>query len=77
MFEHSAMKKASGKISNSRLMPFTGEDPLVVENLKTVAQAFEQLQDKLKIADYDNGVFSTQTGALREVTTAALIKPRD
>ena len=54
MFEHSIMKKVSGRISDSRIFPFTGENPTVVQNLKTVAQAFGQLQDKRKIADYDN-----------------------
>jgi hypothetical protein len=54
MFEHSLMKKASLKISNSRLLPFTGQDPTVVQNLKTVALAFVQLQDQRHVADYDN-----------------------
>jgi uncharacterized protein (UPF0332 family) len=71
MFEHSVMKRVSGRISDSRFFPFTGEDPKVVRNLKTVAQAFGQLQDKRHIADYDNTTFWTATEALREVTTAA------
>jgi uncharacterized protein (UPF0332 family) len=71
MFEHSVMKKASGRISDSTFFPFTGEDPAVVQNLKTVAQSFGQLQDKRHIADYDNATFWTTTEALREVTTAA------
>jgi hypothetical protein len=71
MFEHSVMKKVSGRISDSRIFPFTDEDPTVVQSLKTVAQAFGQLQDKRHIADYDNSTFWTRTEALREVTTAA------
>jgi len=71
MFEHSVMKKVSGRISDSRIFPFTGEAPIVVQGLKTVAQAFGQLQDKRHIADYDNTTFWTRTEALREVTTAA------
>jgi len=70
MFEHSVMKKVSGKICNSRLFPFLGEDPIVVENLRAVAQAFGQLQDSRKTADYDYAVVWTQTEALREVATA-------
>lgn len=70
MFEHSLMKKASGRISDSRLFPFTGEDQRVVRDLKTVAQAFGQLQDKRHVADYDNATYWTHTEALREVTTA-------
>ena len=70
MFEHSVMRKVSGRISDSRFFPFIGEDPRVVRDLKTVAQAFVQLQDKRHIADYDNSVFWTATEALREVRTA-------
>ena len=44
MFEHAVMKKVSGRISNSQLFPFAGEDPVVVQNLKIVAEAFVQLQ---------------------------------
>jgi hypothetical protein len=71
MFEHAVMKKASGRISDPRLFPFAGEDPRVVEDLKTVAQAFGQLQNKRNIADYDNTTFWTPTQALSEVTKAA------
>ena len=72
MFEHRVMAKASDKILNSSLFPFTGEDPAVVQKLRTVAQAFGQLRDKRHIADYDNATFWTRTEALREVATAAL-----
>jgi hypothetical protein len=71
MFEHSLMKKASGRISDSRLFPFTGEDPAVVQNLKTVARAFGHLQDKRHVADYDNSTYWTHTDALKEVDIAA------
>lgn len=71
MFEHSVMRKVSGRISDSRLFPFAGEDLAAVENLKIVAQAFVQLQDKRHIADYDNSTFWSQTESLREITTAA------
>ena len=71
MFEHSTMKRVSGKVSDSIQFPFHGENPVAVLNLKTVAQAFCQLQDKRKIADYDNATHWTHTEALREVTAAA------
>jgi hypothetical protein len=71
MFEHSIMKKVSGRISDSTRFPFTGEDPFVVQNLKIVARAFVQLQDTRQIADYDNTTFWTPTEALTEVATAA------
>ena len=39
-FDHATMKSASNRILDSRLFPFTGEDPLVVTNLKSIAAAF-------------------------------------
>ena len=71
MFEHSVMKKVSNRISNTQVSPFAGEDPNVVRNLRKVAQDFVQLQDRRRIADYDNTTFWTTTEALKEVTTAA------
>lgn len=71
MFEHSAMKRASARISDSKQFPFSGENPAVVVNLKKVADSFSQLQDRRKIADYDNATAWTHTEALRDVTTAA------
>lgn len=65
------MRKASNRLLDSRLFPFTGEDAALVQNLKTVAQAFVQLQEKRHIADYDNGVTWTPIESLREVTTAS------
>jgi uncharacterized protein (UPF0332 family) len=71
MFEHRVMAKASDKILDSRLFPFTGEDPVVVQKLRAVAEAFVQLQDKRHLADYDNATQWTHTEALSQVTTAA------
>ena len=51
MFDHALMRKASKRLLDSRLFPFIGEDPILVRNLKDVAQAFVQLQDKRHIAD--------------------------
>ena len=69
MFDHALMRKASHRLLDSRLFPFFGEDPKVAQDLKTVAQAFVQLQDKRHIADYHNGVRWTHVESLREVTT--------
>jgi hypothetical protein len=71
MFEHSAMKRASVRIRDSKLSSFSGEDPAVIENLKIVAQSFGRLQDRRHVADYDNGHFWSHTEALSEVTIAA------
>lgn len=42
-----------------------------VQNLKTVAQAFVQLQEKRHVADYHNGIRWTHTESLLEVTTVS------
>ena len=68
MFDHGLMRKASQRILDRRLFPFAGEDPALVNNLKTVAQMFVQLQDKRHIADYHNGIRWTHTESLKEVT---------
>lgn len=70
MFEHSLMKRASARISDSKLFPFTGEDPKVVERLVRVAQAFGRLQDMRHIADYDNATHWGHVEAESEVETA-------
>lgn len=70
MFDHALMRKASQRLLDSRLFPFAGEDPKLVQSLKTVAQAFVQLQDKRHIADYHNGIRWTPVESLREVATA-------
>ena len=71
MFEHSLMKKASSRISDSKQFPFVGEDPVVVGGLRTVAQSFVELQDLRHVADYDNATQWTHSETLREVTIAA------
>ena len=40
-----------------------------MQNLKSVAEAFVQLQDQRHIADYHNGIRWTHTESLLEVTT--------
>lgn len=64
------MRKASQRLLDSRLFPFDGEDPSLVQKLRTVAQAFVQLQEKRHLADYHNGVRWTRIESLQEVATA-------
>jgi hypothetical protein len=52
-YDHGTMKAASGRLSDKRAFPFTGEDPRVVANLRFVALAFAQLQENRHFADYD------------------------
>jgi hypothetical protein len=69
-FDHGSMKSGSNRISDSRIFPFTGEDPEVISKLKLVAATFVQLQDKRHVADYDNATFWTRTEALLQVKSA-------
>jgi hypothetical protein len=67
MFEHKKMKDASKRLSQ---LPFTNEDPTIVQNLKALAQIFVDLQDKRNTADYDNGTVWTLTQTLATVLRA-------
>jgi uncharacterized protein (UPF0332 family) len=67
MFEHSIMKRVSTKVIDQR---FTGENPVVVEGLTQVAEAFVQLQQNRQLADYNNDKTWTATEALTEVESA-------
>lgn len=71
MFEHRVMARASERILEPKLFPFVGEDPLVVEKLRRVAEAFSLLQDMRHVADYDNAKVWTDTDAFREIEKAA------
>lgn len=69
-FDHGLMKNASNRILNSRQFPFTGEDPLVVNKIRTVAETFARLQEKRHTADYNGTVFWSRIDALEEVNRA-------
>ncbi len=73
MFEHSQMKKASSRVLDSSKMPFVGEVPAIVSNLRFVARAFVQLQSKRHIADYDNTRPWTGLEAIEEVLIVARV----
>lgn len=70
MFEHRVMAKASERILDAKLFPFSGEDPAVVRQLRALAKVFGRLQDERHIADYENATSWTQHEALEEVKTA-------
>jgi len=40
MFEHRVMSKASDRVLDSKLFPFDGEDPAVVQKLRKIAQDY-------------------------------------
>ncbi len=70
LFDHTLMRKAPQRILDRRLFLFDGEDPALVKNLRSVAQAFVQLQHKRHIADYSVATQWTLTESLYEITTA-------
>ena len=70
MFEHRVMAKASQRIRDAKVFPFSGQDPAVVRQLRTVAKAFGRLQEERQIADYDNATSWTSLEAIQEVRAA-------
>jgi hypothetical protein len=43
MFEHSVMKKVSKKVTDASKMPYAGEDPVVVDKVRSFAGLFVRL----------------------------------
>ena len=72
MFEHGMMAKASARVLDSKAFPYVGEDPVVVRKLKTIAEAFRELQDARHEADYNNAKVWTQGEAIDEVWNAII-----
>jgi len=70
MFDHGLMKRVSDRVADSKRTPFTGEDPTSVSELRWVAEAFAQLQERRHIADYDNGTLWTPLEAVVAVARA-------
>jgi hypothetical protein len=68
--DHGTMKTASNRLSNTQEFPFTGEDPLVVANLRFVALTFIQLQQDRHFADYTLTEDLDPTDALNQVKSA-------
>jgi hypothetical protein len=72
-YDHGVMKTASNRILNSVDFPFSGEDPTVVANLRSVAQAFSQLQEDRHFADYNLTKDLDPVDALKQVKSAEAI----
>ena len=72
-FDHGVMKTASNRILNPKDFPFTGEDSVVVANLRFVAQAFSQLQEDRHFADYNLTKDLDPIEALTQVKSAEKI----
>lgn len=68
VFEHGKMKSASDEAVGSQV---SGQDPSVVEDLKTVAKAFIQLLQDRNTADYDNSQKWSRTQTLAQIDLAA------
>jgi hypothetical protein len=72
-YDHGVMKTASNRVLNSMDFPFSGEDPTVVANLRSVARAFSQLQEDRHFADYNLTKDLDPVDALKQVKSAEAI----
>jgi hypothetical protein len=70
MFDHGVMKKVSKKVTDANKMPYAGEDPAVVDKLRSFAGLFVQLQEQRHEADYNIKDAWTLTQSLKEVLAA-------
>ena len=70
MFDHSVMKRASRKVTDASKMPYAGEDPAVVDKLRSFAGLFVQLQEQRHEADYNIKDAWTLTQSLKEMLAA-------
>jgi hypothetical protein len=64
IFEHNRMKAASGRAAGA---PFSDVDPDVVDHLRNVARAFNQLHENRQTADYDNSTEWSRTEVLTQI----------
>lgn len=70
MFDHGVMKKVCKKVSDAIKMPYTGEDPTIVDKLRSFAGLFVRLQEQRHEADYNIKDAWTFTQSLQEVLAA-------
>ena len=70
MFDHGVMKKVSKKVTDASKMPYAGEDPIIVDKLRSFAGLFVQLQEQRHEADYNIKDAWTVTQALKEILAA-------
>ena len=71
-FDHGTMRAASDRICNPSVFPFHGENPVIVDQLRSVAKAFTELQRKRHRADYDGKEPWAKSEALIQVDRAGL-----
>jgi uncharacterized protein (UPF0332 family) len=67
-FDHGRMRKASQQVANRK---FPDHPPQAVANLKSVAKAFDELQELRHLADYDESEKWTRERALDAVNLAS------
>jgi len=70
MFEHSLMKKVSRRVNDAGRTPYAGEDPVIVNKLRSFAGLFVQLQEQRHEADYNVKDAWTLTQSLKETLAA-------
>jgi uncharacterized protein (UPF0332 family) len=71
MFDHGTMKKVSKKVTDASKMTYVGEDPVVVDKLRSFAGLFVQLQEQRHEADYNIKDAWTFTQSLKEILAAS------
>ena len=69
-YDHGVMKTASNRILDKRKFPFSGEDAIVVKNLRFVSRSFVQLQEAREFANYDLTKALDPAQALAQVKSA-------
>ena len=70
MFDHGVMKKVSKRVTDVSRMPYAGEDPTIVDKLRSFAGLFVQLQEQRHEADYNIKDPWTPTQSLKEMLAA-------
>jgi hypothetical protein len=70
MFDHGVMKRVSKKVTDPGKMPYGGDDPVVVDKLRSFAGLFVQLQEQRHEADYNIKDAWTFTQSLKEMLAA-------
>lgn len=71
MFDHGVMKNVSKKVIDASKTPYAGEDPTIVDKLRSFAGLFVQLQEQRHEADYNIKDEWTFTQSLKEVFAAS------
>ena len=71
MFDHGVMKKVSRKVTVAGGMPYVGDDPVIVDKLRTFAGLFVQLQEQRHEADYNIRDAWVLTQSLQETLAAS------